>query len=55
VNWSDYEFIAEEPLERPMRMAHVMLTGWETIRFEICDEDDDEVATFCPRPAALRR
>lgn len=42
MNWKDLEFIRELPappgrMERPDE-----LTGWETIVFELTDDDDEE-------------
>ena len=39
MNWSDYEFIREEPPDLE-KQAPIVLTGWETIIFEIADEED---------------
>jgi hypothetical protein len=41
VNWKDYEFIREVPPEAREEFP-VELTGWETIIFELMDDEDGE-------------
>jgi hypothetical protein len=41
MNWKDYEFIREMPPE-PGEKLPDELTGWETIIFELMDDEDDE-------------
>ena len=40
MNGKDYEFIREIPPEGPELSGE--LTGWETIIFELTDDEDDE-------------
>lgn len=54
MEWIDCEFVCDGPIERRHAPPDGSLTGWETVVFEIRDETDEEVATFCPRPAAQR-
>jgi hypothetical protein len=53
VNWSEYEFIAEEAADGNRPLVPLLLTGWETIRFEV--EDDEEAATSFPLPVPRPR
>ena len=41
MNWKDYEFILEIP-PQPQEKLSEELTGWETIIFELMDDEDDE-------------
>ncbi len=41
MNWKEYEFIREIPPEAREEPSGE-LTGWETIIFELTDDEDDE-------------
>lgn len=40
MNWSDYDFILDRSDEQPR--VQVELTGWETVVFELDDEESLE-------------
>jgi hypothetical protein len=43
VEWNDYEFVQTElEQERATRQCAMMLTGWETVIFELEDEASEE-------------
>jgi hypothetical protein len=42
VNWKDLEFIRDLPPEAKEEIVPAELTGWETIIFELTDEQDEE-------------
>jgi hypothetical protein len=42
-DWNDYDFITNEREE--IVRASVERTGWETVRFEVVDEDPDPPET----------